>query len=86
MEIPNSSCIKFLGVNIADTLSWKNCIDSLIPKLSSACYAIRATKPFVNQEILLMVFMPIFILLFNMALFSGVTLHMPLMFFIYKRG
>jgi hypothetical protein len=38
-EIPNSSCIKFLGVNIANTLSWKNHIDSLILKFS---YAIRA--------------------------------------------
>jgi hypothetical protein len=28
--------------------------------------------------------MPIFILLFAIALFSGVTLHTPLMFFIYK--
>jgi hypothetical protein len=55
-EIPNSSCIKFLGVNIANNLSWKNHIDSLIPKLSSTCYAIRALKPFVNRETLLMVY------------------------------
>jgi hypothetical protein len=55
-EIRNSCCIKFLGVNIANALSWKNHIDSLIPKLSSACYAIRAIKPFVNQETLLMVY------------------------------
>jgi hypothetical protein len=33
-ETPTSSCIKFLGVNIANTLSWKNHIDSLIPKYS----------------------------------------------------
>jgi hypothetical protein len=33
-KITTSSCIKFLGVNIANTLSWKNHIDSLIPKLS----------------------------------------------------
>jgi hypothetical protein len=56
MEIRNSSCIKFLSINIANTLSWKNHIDSLIPKLSSACYAIRAIKPFVNQKTLLMVY------------------------------
>jgi hypothetical protein len=56
MEIPNSSYIKFLGINIANTLSGKNHIDLLIPKLSSACYAIRAVKPFVNQETLLMVY------------------------------
>jgi hypothetical protein len=56
MEIPNSSHIKFLGVNIVNTLSWKTHIDSILPKLSSACYAIRAIKPFVNQETLLMVY------------------------------
>jgi hypothetical protein len=55
-EISNSSCIKFLGINIANSLSWKNHTDSLIPKLTSACYAIRAIKPFVNQEALLMVY------------------------------
>jgi hypothetical protein len=85
-KILNSSCIKFLGVNIANTLSWKNHVDSLIPKLSSACYAIRAIKPFINQKTLLMVYYAYFILLFTMALFSGATLHMPLLFFIYKRG
>ncbi|PNF20445.1 hypothetical protein B7P43_G08125 [Cryptotermes secundus] len=56
MEISNSSHIKFLGVNIVNTLSWKTHIDLLIPKLSSACYAIRAIKPYVNQETLLMVY------------------------------
>jgi hypothetical protein len=55
-EIRNSSYIKFLGVNITNSLSWKNHIDSLIPKLSSTCYAIRAIKPFVNQKALLMVY------------------------------
>jgi hypothetical protein len=52
----NSAHITFLGVNIVNTLSWKIHIDSLLPKLSSACYAIRAVKPYVNQETLLMVY------------------------------
>jgi hypothetical protein len=56
IEIHNSPCIKFLGVNIVNNLSWKTHIDLLLPKLSSACYAIRAIKPFVNQETLLMVY------------------------------
>jgi hypothetical protein len=56
IEISNSAHIKFLGVNIVNTLSWKTNFDSLLPKLSSACYAIRALKPYVNQETLLMVY------------------------------
>jgi hypothetical protein len=55
-EIPNSSCIEFLDVNIVNNLSWENHIDSLILKHSSACYAIRTIKHFVNQETLLMVY------------------------------
>jgi hypothetical protein len=32
MEIPNSSCIKFLGVNIANILSWKEHTDLIHPE------------------------------------------------------
>jgi hypothetical protein len=56
VDISNSTHVKSLGVNIVNTLSWKTHIDSLLPKLSSACYAIRAVKPYVNQETLLMVY------------------------------
>jgi hypothetical protein len=45
IEISSLAYIKFLGVNIVNTLSWKIHIESLLPKLSSACYAIRAVKP-----------------------------------------
>ena len=38
-KISNSYHIKFLGINIVNTLSWKNYIDQILPKLSSACYA-----------------------------------------------
>jgi hypothetical protein len=41
--------LKFLGLNINDTLTWKSCIETILPKLSSACFAI---KPFVSQQIL----------------------------------
>jgi hypothetical protein len=53
-KISNSSCTKFLGINIVNTLTWKSHIEQLLPKLSSARYAIRAIKPYVNQETLLM--------------------------------
>jgi hypothetical protein len=55
-KISNSSHIKFLGINIVNTLYWKSHIDQLLPKLSSACYAFRTIKPYVNQETLLMVY------------------------------
>jgi hypothetical protein len=55
-NIADSSHTKFLGIHITDTLSWKKHIDQLIPKLSSACYAIRVLKPYVKLETLLMVY------------------------------
>jgi hypothetical protein len=82
-EIRNSSCIMFLGVNIPNTLSWKNHIDSLIPKLSSACYAIRAIKRFGNQETLLMVYYAYFHSIIRYCIIFGG--NFPYVF-IYKRG
>jgi hypothetical protein len=36
---------KFLGIHIQDTLNWSCHINSIIPKLSSACYIMRNLKP-----------------------------------------
>jgi hypothetical protein len=54
-ELSNSCYIKFLGINIVNTLTWKRHIDQLLPKLNTACYAIRTLKRHLSQEILLMV-------------------------------
>jgi len=44
--------IKFLGLYINNTLSWKTHIDKILPKLCSACFAMKSVKPFVSQQIL----------------------------------
>ena len=36
--------IKFLGIYIQDSTNWNHHIDYIIPKLSSACYAMRSIK------------------------------------------
>jgi hypothetical protein len=36
--------IKFLGIYIQDSSNWNYHIDYIIPKLSSACYAMRSIK------------------------------------------
>jgi len=46
----NTSNTKFLGIVTENSLSWKAHIDQLIPKLCTACYTIRASKPFVSQD------------------------------------
>jgi hypothetical protein len=45
-----STITMFLGMIIENMLSWKAHIDQLIPKLCTACYAIRTVKPFMCQE------------------------------------
>jgi hypothetical protein len=65
-----------MGINIVMTLSWKSHIDQLLPKLSSACYAIRAIKPYVNQETLLMVYHAYFHSIMNYGIiFWGNSSH-----------
>jgi len=36
---------KFNDLQIDDHLNWKNYIDQMVPELSGACYAVRASVP-----------------------------------------
>ena len=45
-HISNITNTKFLGLFINDIVSWKT---HIIPKLSSACFAMRSVKPCVSQ-------------------------------------
>jgi hypothetical protein len=49
-KIANTCNIKFLGLTLDNTLSWKTHIDTVISKLSSAGFAMRAVKPFLSQD------------------------------------
>jgi hypothetical protein len=42
--------IKFFGLD--NTLTWKSHIERITPKLSAACYAIRAIRPSASQDVL----------------------------------
>jgi len=48
--IISANHIKFLGLTINDSMTWKSHIDAILPKLSSACFAIRSVKPYVSQQ------------------------------------
>jgi hypothetical protein len=58
--ITNTQSTNFLGLIIDSTLSWKNHIDKLMPKLSSPCYAIRAVKSLMTQESLRIIYFSYF--------------------------
>jgi hypothetical protein len=58
--IMNLNKRKQYGKILDNTFSWKNHIDTIVPKLSSACFAVRAVKPFLSQESLRMVYFSCF--------------------------
>ena len=49
-KIANTFTTKFLGLTLKNTLSWKTHIDIIVPKLSSATFAIRTVKPLLSQD------------------------------------
>jgi hypothetical protein len=59
-EIANTCNTKFLGLTLDNIFSWKNHIDKIVPKLSLACFAVSAVKPFLSQEFLKMVYFSYF--------------------------
>jgi hypothetical protein len=50
--ITKANHIKFLGLTIDDSMSWKTHVGVILPMLSSACFAIRAVKPYVSHQTL----------------------------------
>jgi len=51
-HISKANHIKFLGLYINDTLTWNTHIDNILPKLCSACFAMRSVKPSLSQQML----------------------------------
>jgi hypothetical protein len=66
-KIVNICNTKFLGLTLDNTFSWKTHIrvDTAVPKLSSACFAVRTIKPFLSQESLKMVYYSYFYYIMN---------------------
>jgi hypothetical protein len=55
-KIANTCTTKFLLLTLENMLSWKTHIDTIVPKLSSATFAIRTVKPFLSQDSLKMIY------------------------------
>jgi hypothetical protein len=50
--VTNANHTKFWGLTINHSMTWKTHIDTILPKLSSACFAIRPVKPCVSHQTL----------------------------------
>ena len=52
--------VKFFGMTVDNTLSWKQHIDTIIPKLNKACYIIRSCKLYLSHAALKMIYYAFF--------------------------
>ena len=48
--------VKFLGITVDNTLSWKQHIDTVTPNLNEACYTVRRSKLYLSNDALKMVY------------------------------
>ena len=55
-KIANVYNTKFLGLTLDNTFFWRTHIDTIIPNLSSASFALRVVKPFLSPDSLKMVY------------------------------
>ena len=74
-KIANTCTTKFLGLTLENTLSWKTHIDTIVPKLSSATFAIRTVKPFLSQDSLKMIYYSYFHSIMTYGLILGGNSH-----------
>jgi hypothetical protein len=84
-EIANTCNTKFLRLTLDNTLSWKNRIDAIVPKLRSACFAFRAFKPFLSKESLRMVYFYFHSIMTYRLVFWGNSYHKNTVFKLQKR-
>jgi hypothetical protein len=84
--ITNISNLKFLGIMIDNTSSWKGHIDKLVPRLSQACYVIRSVKTYLLQYILRMIYYAYFhLVVTDGQLFWGNSSHSMEVFRLQKK-
>ena len=77
---------KFLGSELDKNVNWKNHIQKILPKLSSACYLIRRMCPSCNIHILKMIYFAYFIQLWNLVLYCGESQSKVKESFFNKKG
>ena len=82
--ITNSTHTNVLGMTMNNTLSWNNHTDSIVKKLSTACYLFRNAKTCMSVSSLRMIYYAFFHSL--MELYFGATHHIAPQFLKYKKG
>jgi hypothetical protein len=76
---------KFLGLIINDTLSWKQHIDQVINKVSTACYALRYITYIVSSDMLKLIYFAHVHSIISYGIIFGVAPLVLTKFLYYKR-
>jgi len=77
---------KFLGLELDKNINWKNHIQKILPKLSSACYLIRRMYPSCNSDTLKMIYFAYFHSIMEFGvIFWGVSVESKKIFLQQKR-
>jgi hypothetical protein len=69
--IIQTNFVKFLGITVDNTLSWKQHVDTITSKLNKACYIIRRTKLYLSHNVLKMVYYALFHSVMSYGLIFG---------------
>jgi hypothetical protein len=84
--ITTVSNIKFLGININDSLNWSSHVECIIPKLSLACIIMRTIKPYMLLKTLKTIYYSYFITVMSYCLyFWGNSPHSIIIFRLQKK-
>jgi len=86
-EITEVSHIKFLGLEIDNTLSWNVHINHIITKLNTVCYMLRVLKPYISYSSLLTCYYSLFHSIFSYGIiFWGHAAGSNKIFILQKRA
>ena len=84
--ITSASEIKFLGLTIDDTLSWKQHIEQVLNKMCTACYALRNIKHIVPIDTLRVIYFTHIHAIINYGIiFWGSSSHANKVFILQKK-
>jgi hypothetical protein len=85
-QIIKAQNTKFLGIIIDSSLSWKQHINDIIPKLNKSHFAIRSVKPFMSSEVTRLIYFSFFHSVLSYGIiFWGNSVHSKYIFKIQKR-
>ena len=86
--ILQTNFVKFWGITVYNTLSWKQHIDTITTKLNKVCYIITRSKLYLSNDALKMVYYALFslsnVLWFDF--FGGNSTHSKSVLKLHKRA